>query len=290
VPELPEVETIRAGLDAILPGQTVIEARVLHERSVRRQSGGAEAFVVGLAGRTFAGARRRGKYLWFPFADGDALVAHLGMSGQFLMSGERTPHTRVELALTGGVLRFADQRTFGGLWLCPGGADGPADIAHIAPDVFEADLRVLAHHIHRQHRGIKRVLLDQGVVSGIGNIYADEALWRAGTYYAADADRLPVARIVAVLEAARNVMAESLNQGGTSFDALYVHVDGEAGYFERSLAVYGREGQPCLRCGRPIVREPFMNRSSFRCPQCQRHSFTGPGEGNRPDADSVGAL
>jgi len=270
MPELPEVEVVRAGLDGFLPGRTVLGVRVLHPRSVRRHPGGSAAFEATVNGRTFGNPRRRGKYLWLPFTDGDALIAHLGMSGQFLVAGARTAHTRVEFDLTDGVLRFADQRTFGGLWLSPGGAAGPAEIAHIAPDVFEADLPALARRIHTMPRGIKRVLLDQGVVSGIGNIYADEALWRARTHYAANAAALPLQRILAVLTAARDVMTESLAQGGTSFDALYVHTDGEAGYFERSLAVYGRAGQPCQRCGRPIVREPFMGRSSFRCPRCQR--------------------
>jgi len=269
MPELPEVEVIRAGLDAFLPGRDVLGVRVLHPRAVRRHSDGPAAFESTLVGRTFGHPRRRGKYLWLPFADGDALAAHLGMSGQFRLAGDRTAHTRVEIDVTGGVVRFADQRTFGGLWLCPDGADGPAEIAHIAPDVFEADLRALARRIRGTHRGVKRVLLDQSVVSGIGNIYADEALWRARVHYATPADELSAARLTAVLEAARDVMAESLRAGGTSFDALYVHTDGEAGYFERSLAAYGREGQPCPRCGRPIVREPFMNRSSFRCPRCQ---------------------
>ena len=281
MPELPEVETIRAGLERFLPGRTVVSARVLCARSVRRHVGGPDDFKLAVVGRVFATPRRRGKYLWLPFADGDALGAHLGMSGQFRIGAvappassrhPAPPHTRVELVLDDQtVLRFADQRQFGGLWLSPGGADGPAEIAHIAADLFTPGLdeAALAARIGRARRGIKRVLLDQTVVSGIGNIYADEALWRARTHYAASADELPPGRVKEILGAARAVMDEALAQGGTSFDALYVGVDGSSGYFERSLAVYGREGEPCPRCGAPIVREPFMNRSSFRCPDCQ---------------------
>ena len=272
MPELPEVETIRAGLERFLPGRTIVRAQVSCARSVRRHPGGPEDFEATVVGRTFGAPRRRGKYLWLPFTDGDALVAHLGMSGQFRLGGEPPAHTRVELILDDQrKLRFADQRQFGGLWLSPGGADGPTELAHIAADLFTPGLDVpaLAARVARPHRGIKRVLLDQSVVSGIGNIYADEALWRARTHYSAFADELPPGRVQAILAAAREVMAEALAQGGTSFDALYVGVDGESGYFERSLAVYGREGQPCPRCGSGIVREPFMNRSSFRCPDCQ---------------------
>ena len=272
MPELPEVETIRVGLERFLPGRTVAAARVSCARSVRRHVGGPEDFEQTVVGRVFAAPRRRGKYLWLPFTDGDALGAHLGMSGQFRVGAAVPPHTRVEFVLDDQtVVRFVDQRQFGGLWLSPGGADGPAEIAHIAADLFAPGLDepALVSRVERAHRGIKRVLLDQGVVSGIGNIYADEALWRARTHYAALADELPPGRVGEILAAARAVMDEALAQGGTSFDALYVGVDGESGYFERALDAYGREGRPCPRCGAPIVREPFMGRSSFRCPDCQ---------------------
>ncbi len=276
MPELPEVEVVRAGLAATLPGRRLTSATVLHPRSVRRHLAGAADFEARLAGRELAQPRRRGKFLWLPFTDGDALVAHLGMSGQFrldLPDAPVLPHTRVVMRFfdDGPELRFVDQRIFGGLWLAPGGAQMPADLGHIAADLFEpgVDLAGLARSVRRHRSGIKRVLLDQTVVSGIGNIYADEALWRARVHPETVASSMSQQRVRRVLEAARQVMAEALAQGGTSFDALYVNVNGSSGYFSRSLAVYGREGMACPRCGQPILREAFANRSSHRCPRCQ---------------------
>jgi formamidopyrimidine-DNA glycosylase len=277
MPELPEVEVVRRGLAAGISGRRVAGVTVLHPRPVRRHVAGADDFAAGLVGRTFSDPRRRGKYLWLPLTDGDALMAHLGMSGQFRLDPPGSPlpsQCRVvfRFADGGDELRFADQRMFGGLWLSAGGADVPDEVAHIALDLFDPalDLPALAADIRRRRSGIKRVLLNQTVVSGIGNIYADESLWRARLHYDTPADRLTRKRTLELLTAARDVMAEALLGGGTSFDTLYVNVNGSSGYFERSLAVYGREGLPCLRCGRAIVREPFMNRSSYRCPSCQR--------------------
>ncbi|MDR1432580.1 MAG: bifunctional DNA-formamidopyrimidine glycosylase/DNA-(apurinic or apyrimidinic site) lyase [Propionibacteriaceae bacterium] len=278
MPELPEVETIRAGLERLVVGKRIAEVSVHHPRSVRRHPGTPADFARALAGRTIVGISRRGKYLWFAFDDSDAMLAHLGMSGQFRVdcAGEAPPpNTRVEFSfeLSDIVLRFVDQRMFGGLSLSAGGVLGPPEIAHIAPDLLsqEVDLDGLAAKIGGKRSGIKRVLLDQSVVSGIGNIYADETLWRARLHYGHPACALPAGRIVELLEHAQGVLREALAAGGTSFDALYVGVAGEAGYFERSLAVYGREGLPCPRCAAAIVREPFMGRSSFRCPKCQPH-------------------
>ncbi|MCW3157342.1 bifunctional DNA-formamidopyrimidine glycosylase/DNA-(apurinic or apyrimidinic site) lyase [Micropruina sonneratiae] len=289
MPELPEVETVRAGLAAIVTGRRIEQVTVLHARPVRRHVGGPGDFAAALAGRTFDDPRRRGKYLWLPFTDGDALLAHLGMSGQFRLDAADAPllpNTRVlfdlapppvgpldtTVAPSLNQLRFVDQRMFGGLSLSPGGADLPAELAHIGRDLFDPDFDTasVVARIRRKRSGIKRVLLDQTVTSGIGNIYADEALWRVKLHYDTAADSLRPARIRELLDAARTVMAEALAQGGTSFDSLYVNVNGSSGYFGRALAVYGREGLPCLRCGRAIVREAFMNRSSFRCPSCQR--------------------
>ena len=276
MPELPEVEVVRRGLAAGVSGRRVAGVEVLHPRPVRRHLAGAEDFAAGLVGRTFAEPRRRGKYLWLPLTEGDALMAHLGMSGQFRLDAVGDPlpqHCRVVVRFSdsGPELRFADQRMFGGLWLSPGGTELPAEISHIARDLFdpELDLSALVADIRRRHSGIKRVLLNQSVVSGIGNIYADEALWEARLHYETPADRLSASRVRQVLAAATQVMAAALAEGGTSFDALYVNVNGSSGYFERSLNVYGREDLPCRRCGRAIVREPFMNRSSYRCPRCQ---------------------
>lgn len=277
MPELPEVEVVRRGLTPAVAGRQVADVRVLHPRPVRRHPGGAEDFAASLSGRRFGEPRRRGKYLWLPFVDGDALMAHLGMSGQFRVDAPGTalpPQCRVVFAFADGgpELRFADQRMFGGLWISPGGADQPAEIRHIARDLFDPDLDVerLVRDVRRRTSGIKRVLLNQTVVSGIGNIYADEALWLARVHYDTPADRLAASRVRELLRSARHVMEQALAEGGTSFDALYVNVNGSSGYFGRALAVYGREGEPCLRCGRPIRREPFMNRSSYRCAFCQR--------------------
>ncbi len=283
MPELPEVEVVRAGLAAALPGRTIAGVTVGHPRPVRRHAGGPEDFATALVGRTFAEPRRRGKFLWLPFTDGDALMAHLGMSGQFRLDASGSPppqQCRVEFTFTDGgpELRFADQRMFGGLWLSPGGAELPVEVAHIARDLFDPllDVEALVTDIRRRRSGIKRVLLNQTIVSGIGNIYADESLWQARVHYETSADRLRSPRVRELLAAASEVMAGALAAGGTSFDALYVNVNGSSGYFGRSLAVYGREDQPCLRCGTPIVREAFMNRSSYLCPSCQKRPRRAP--------------
>ena len=279
MPELPEVESVRRGLIG-LTGRTIAQVTVLHPRPLRRHLPGPDDFVAQLAGRTFTEPRRRGKYLWLPFADGDALLAHLGMSGQFRFHAADAPlqrNTRVLFDFTdagiGGLqLRFVDQRMFGGLSLSEGGAELPPEIAHIARDPLDPayDLDAVVARLRRKRTGIKRALLDQQLVAGIGNIYADEALWQARLHYARATDTMSRRTAVEVLTAAARVMAEALAVGGTSFDELYVNVNGDSGYFDRSLAAYGREGEPCPRCGTPIRREAFMNRSSYRCPRCQR--------------------
>jgi formamidopyrimidine-DNA glycosylase len=277
VPELPEVEVVRRGLVSSITGRKIIDVRVLHPRPVRRHLTGPADFELQVAGRTFAEPRRRGKYLWLPFDDGDAILAHLGMSGQFRLAdadAPLAPNTRIIFAFADGEpgLRFIDQRMFGGLSLSQGGAELPPEIAHIGRDPFEPDfdLSDVVSRMRRRNTVIKRALLDQQLVSGIGNIYADEALWETRMHYARATRTLSRAQAADVITAAAAVMRSALGHGGTSFDALYVNVNGSSGYFDRSLAVYGREGEPCPRCGTPIRREPFMNRSSYRCPRCQR--------------------
>jgi formamidopyrimidine-DNA glycosylase len=276
VPELPEVEVVRVGLDRWVTGRTVARVQVLHPRAVRRHPAGAEDFAARLAGRTIAAARRRGKYLWLPLDSGDALIGHLGMSGQFLVPPPGTPdqtHLRVRLTFTDGgpELRFVDQRTFGGLAVDPGGAELPAPIRHIARDPVDPlfDDTLFAAQVRRRHTGIKRALLDQSLISGVGNIYADEALWHARLHWARPTETLTRPVLAGLLGAVRGVLAQALAAGGTSFDSLYVNVNGESGYFDRSLAVYGRRDEPCRRCGTPIRRDAFMNRSSYTCPRCQ---------------------
>ncbi|GGJ76499.1 formamidopyrimidine-DNA glycosylase [Pilimelia anulata] len=275
MPELPEVETVRRGLREWALGRRIAAVEVLHPRAVRRHAAGPGDFAAALAGREFTDVRRRGKYLWLPLDSGDAMVGHLGMSGQFRVHDDGEPdgpHLRVRFRFaTGPELRFVDQRTFGGLAVSRGGAELPAEIAHIAADPFEPGFdpdRCVAA-LRGKRTGVKRALLDQTVISGVGNIYADEALWRAGLHGTRPADGLtgPAAR--RLLDHVVDVLGEAIGVGGTSFDALYVNVNGESGYFDRSLHVYGREGLPCDRCGAAIRREAFMNRSSFSCPRCQ---------------------
>jgi formamidopyrimidine-DNA glycosylase len=274
VPELPEVETVRDGLERHVVGRTVDSVAVLHPRPVRRDHRGPAGFATALTGRRFEAAHRRGKYLWLPLDNGDALLGHLGMSGQLLVQESGSPderHLRVRFDLGDRELRFVDQRMFGGLAVSEGGAELPAEIAHIARDPFdpEFDDDLFVAKVRRRTAGIKRLLLDQGLVSGIGNIYADEALWRAGVHGDRPGERLRPVDVRRVLAEARAVMGAALAQGGTSFDALYVNVNGESGYFDRSLHVYGREGEACDRCGSPVRRQEFMNRSSYFCPRCQ---------------------
>ncbi|MBO0848505.1 MAG: bifunctional DNA-formamidopyrimidine glycosylase/DNA-(apurinic or apyrimidinic site) lyase [Pseudonocardia sp.] len=287
MPELPEVEVVRRGLDEHVVGRRVSEVEVLHPRAVRRHLAGASDVIGRLVGRTVTAARRRGKYLWLELdpADrpADAVLAHLGMSGQLLVADAAVPaqkHLRIRLCFAddGPQLRFVDQRTFGGFSVepmvgpdLPPGELLPRPIAHIARDPMDPafDTEAVVTALRRRRTGLKRALLDQSLVSGIGNIYADEALWRARLHYARPTATLTRAAARAVLEAAAEVMSEALEQGGTSFDALYVNVNGNSGYFERSLNVYGREDRPCRRCGTPIRRVPFMNRSSYYCPRCQ---------------------
>ena len=276
MPELPEVEVVRVGLDRHVVGSTIERVEVLHPRPVRRDPGGPEGFAAALAGRRVEAAHRRGKYLWLPLDNGDALLGHLGMSGQFLVQPAGAPaerHLRVRFVLDRPdlELRFVDQRMFGGLSVSVGGAELPAEIAHIARDPLDPafDDDEFVRRVRRRSSGIKRQLLDQALVSGVGNIYADEALWRTRLHGERPGDRLTRAQAQEVLDRAREVMAEALGQGGTSFDSLYVNVNGESGYFDRSLHAYGREDEPCERCGTPIRRVPFMNRSSYFCPTCQ---------------------
>ncbi len=256
-------------------GHTIERVRVLHPRPVRRHTAGVADFETRLADRRFMAARRRGKYLWLALDSGDAVLGHLGMSGQLLVqprSAAPERHLRVVLELSEGRdLRFVDQRMFGGLSLSRDGAELPHEIVHIARDPLDTgfDDAGFAVALRRRRTGIKRALLDQTLISGVGNIYADEALWAARLHYARPTDTMTRPVIARLLEEVRAVMLRALGEGGTSFDSLYVNVNGESGYFDRALNAYGQEGRPCPRCGTPIRREAFMNRSSFSCPRCQ---------------------
>ena len=278
MPELPEVEVVRRGLQAHVMGRTITAVRVHHPRAVRRHGAGPADLTARLLDAKITGTDRRGKYLWLTLDEGDcALVVHLGMSGQMLLGTvPNAGHLRIAAVLDDGTtLSFVDQRTFGGWQLADlvtvDGSVVPEPVAHLARDPLDPrfDIESVVNVLRRKHSEIKRQLLDQTVVSGIGNIYADEALWRAKVNGARIADTLTRRRLADVLEAAADVMRDALSQGGTSFDSLYVNVNGQSGYFDRSLNVYAREGKPCRRCGAVIRREKFMNRSSFYCPRCQ---------------------
>jgi formamidopyrimidine-DNA glycosylase len=289
VPELPEVEVVRRGVERWAVGRTIAAAEVLHPRAIRRHLDGPDDFAARLAGLSLLSAERRGKFLWLPLGEGgvgtgEAVTGHLGMSGQLLVQPSATPdekHLRIRFTFTDGgpELRFVDQRTFGGMALEKlehdrHGVVVPASVVHIARDVLDPEFDVDFFHseLRRRDTGLKRALLDQTRVSGIGNIYADEALWIARLHYDRPTSKMRRPDTDRVLDAAREVMTAALAVGGTSFDSLYVNVNGESGYFARSLHAYGREGEPCERCGTPIKRESFMNRSSFFCPKDQRPS------------------
>ncbi|GAA3762835.1 bifunctional DNA-formamidopyrimidine glycosylase/DNA-(apurinic or apyrimidinic site) lyase [Microbacterium kribbense] len=295
MPELPEVEVVRRGLAPAVSGARVVAVTVHDERALTRHHGSAADFEAALTGKTLLSAVRRGKFLWMPLAGRtQALIGHLGMSGQILVRESGAPALRFErirLDLehpTGQELAvvFADQRTFGSLAIdallpTPDGAPGgfgdsaaavPGQVAHIARDVLDPafDDDAFRAALSRKDSAVKRVLLDQGVVSGIGNIYADESLWAARIHPTTPARALATRAVHRLLAEVRAVLTRSLAEGGTTFDMQYVNVNGQAGYFSRQLRVYGLAGRPCGRCGTPIVREKFMNRSSHFCPRCQR--------------------
>ncbi|MHA7270748.1 bifunctional DNA-formamidopyrimidine glycosylase/DNA-(apurinic or apyrimidinic site) lyase [Arthrobacter sp. HLT1-20] len=322
MPELPEVEVVRRGLERWIAGRSITGVSVVDPRSIRRHTLGAEDFRGNLLGTTVLDVVRRGKFLWMPLTDSPgssapphtALVAHLGMSGQLLVESPEQPlekHLKVRLTFSPRAdapeeLRFIDQRIFGGLFVtslvptvdgAPGGcglasASGgsesgaiasepgwaliPAEAAHIGRDPLDPhfSLDELHKKLRARKTGLKRALLDQGLVSGIGNIYADEALWAARMHYARPTDTLRLPDTERIILAAHDVMSRALDAGGTSFDSLYVNVNGASGYFSRSLNAYGREGEPCHRCAglglsTRIRRDTFMNRSSYSCPVCQ---------------------
>ncbi|MGK4583164.1 bifunctional DNA-formamidopyrimidine glycosylase/DNA-(apurinic or apyrimidinic site) lyase [Kitasatospora sp. HPMI-4] len=281
MPELPEVEVVRRGLARWITGRTVAEVEVLHPRAVRRQVGGAPDFTARMTGATFGQAQRRGKYLWVPVGAGFSMIGHLGMSGQLLVQDPAVPdetHLRVRFRFADGAreLRFVDQRTFGGLAVEEAEPDDPestpVSIAHIARDPLDPrfDDGAFITALRAKRTTVKRALLDQTLISGVGNIYADESLWRAKLHYERPTASLTRPQAALLLQHARDVMDAALAVGGTSFDSLYVNVNGESGYFSRDLDAYGREGEPCRRCGTPIRRAAWMNRSSYFCPRCQR--------------------
>lgn len=294
MPELPEVETVRMGLDAHVVNKNITTVGVRHPRAIRNVEGGEHEVIGRLEGRTIVSTDRRGKFMWLNLDDEQALLMHLGMSGQMLIKNadnsfsEDTPpaddknvsHLRIFATLSDLTqVWFVDQRTFGYWWPTemvesPAGSGifVPEPVAHIALDLIDPrlDLEDLARRIKAKKLAMKTLLLNQEVVAGIGNIYADEMLWQAAIHPRQRADRVKLSRIVDLLLAGQQVMHRALAQGGTSFDELYVNVNGQSGYFDRSLNAYGQQGRPCPRCGTEIVREKLQNRSSHFCPRCQK--------------------
>ena len=271
MPELPEVETVRRGLAENIIGKKFKEIEVLHSRATSPKS---IAPLKSLKGARIKSVNRRGKFLWFELDRPEVLVGHLGMSGQFLIQPKAAldeRHLRARFNLGRNDLRFIDQRTFGWVGVEERINNRPTCVQHIAADPFDSefDLQETISRFLKKKTEIKRALLDQSVMSGVGNIYADEALWRSKMHPETRTEKLDSKRISQLISSATEVMSEALAVGGTSFDDLYINVNGESGYFERSLAVYGQEGEGCPRCGREIRRITFANRSSHFCPKCQ---------------------
>ena len=277
MPELPEVETVRRGLEPYLRGKKIRSLDILHNGAHR-----ATTYLPLSAanGATIKEVRRKGKFLWFDLNRDFALVAHLGMSGQFVLRPrkselERHARARLDFGDKREEIRFIDQRTFG--WLAIDELVEtehglvPISMQHIAFDIFDDryDQKSVIANIRRRKSEIKSVLLNQEIVSGIGNIYADEALWLSKIHPERIASTLSEKEVATILRSTRKIMERALAEGGTSFDDMYINVNGESGYFEVSLRVYGREGEPCRRCAGPIRRIAFANRSSHFCPKCQ---------------------
>lgn len=276
MPELPEVETVRRGLHHLISGYRIVEATDLHPRALKSES---LAPLSSLQSARITGTGRRGKFLWITLDRPLVLVAHLGMSGQFLIAQKDRPvakHIRAHFALKKSLrkldLVFNDQRTFGWLSVEELSNGVPTSASHIGRDPFDPDFdfRATVTKLAKRNVRIKSALLNQEIMSGVGNIYADEALWRAQVHPESVTSEMSAKKIAAVIESATQVMAEAIAQGGTSFDDLYIDVNGESGFFDQSLAAYGREDEPCPRCGTLIKRIVISARSSHFCPRCQR--------------------
>ena len=297
MPELPEVETVRAGLASKIIGARVVDVSISDARSLKRHFLGPKHFVDELLWQCLLAVVRRGKFLWLPLSDSRALVGHLGMSGQMLLRDkghDSDPQTRVVLSVESQSgqpleIRFVDQRIFGSLAIedlvptsdgapggfspeIPVGSSIPAVVAHIARDLLDQHFNSdsVVNKMQARYSGIKRVLLDQNLLSGIGNIYADESLWLAQLHYDQPTNSIAPEKLTKLISIATGVLERAVIQGGTSFDEQYKNVNGDSGYFAQSLNAYGQAGKPCPRCGEEIKRVAWANRGSHFCPNCQR--------------------
>ncbi|MFQ5967774.1 MAG: bifunctional DNA-formamidopyrimidine glycosylase/DNA-(apurinic or apyrimidinic site) lyase [Acidimicrobiia bacterium] len=272
MPELPEVETIRRHLSPLLEGRTVRSLEVRHPRMLRYQP---EGRLPTVPGRRVLEVGRRGKYLLITLDGGLTWVTHLGMSGRVRLTNPEEPfaaHTHVVASFDGGIqLRVIDPRTFGFVQFLDEDQMAKSSVGRLGPDALEDGAASIGPRLEGRRAAIKSLLLDQRFIAGIGNIYADEILYRArirpkrpgGSLSAADAKRLQ--------SSVRPVLRDGLRWGGTSLDDLaYRLPDGSAGDFLQKLRVYGRESEPCRRCQTPIRRTVISARSSFWCPTCQK--------------------
>jgi formamidopyrimidine-DNA glycosylase len=288
MPELPEVEVVRSGLAPALVGASIDHVDIYDYRSLKRHDGRRGDFVALLTGAKVLSAERRGKFMWFPLDRGDALIVHLGMSGQVLLreQGDTSDkHLRIHASITHPAqgafsVNFVDQRIFGSMAIDELREQHfgttmvmvPSQAAHIALDPLDElfDDGAFVKRLRSRRIGVKKALLDQTLISGVGNIYADEALWAASIHYDKPSDELSAQAARRLLTEVRQVLVKALAEGGTSFDAQYVNVNGQSGYFSHSLNAYGQQGMPCPRCGADIRKEKFMNRHSHLCPKCQK--------------------
>ena len=272
MPELPEVEITRRHLSDAMAGAVMEDVNVRHPRTARHNSG-PEEVESRLSGRMVESVRRTGKFLHAPLDDGQLMVAHLGMSGRFTINQPRELHSHFEVALsTGDVVRFIDPRTFGFVAVVGEGEITLSGLGRLGPDAWSQppSAEELLDALKGRTASIKAMLIDQRIIAGLGNIYADEALHRAGLHPMRAGGSVDSEEITRLLRAIREVLSSAIDNGGTSLDDLaYLLPDGSAGDNLDRLLVYGRANLPCFTCGAPIERVIVRSRSTSFCPSCQ---------------------
>jgi formamidopyrimidine-DNA glycosylase len=264
VPELPEVETIRRTIAPRLKGRRILSAEFRSPRVLR--GGDPSRMAARMAGRRITSVGRHGKFILIEMEGGLIFLVHLGMTGKLLMGGEPGKHTHAIVTLDRGVLFYDDSRQFGCLELHE---SIPARVAKLGPEPLEVGFEEFARALAKRRTRMKALLLDQKFLRGIGNIYADEALFRAGIHPLAIAARLRPPRARRLLKGIVAVLTEAIAAGGSSISD-YVDADGRRGFFQSSHRVYQRTGEPCVTCGSPIRRILVAQRGTHFCPRCQR--------------------